>query len=131
MTVSQSTVGNTFWKSRRSQIGNFMQTSSYFMQRTIFVGGFALMLSCLPASAKAQQNSARPDATDQAASTNRPNPNPDLTRDEVAKMDQFLDDHKNIDKDLREKPSLINDEKYLDHHKELRTFLSDHPGIRE
>ena len=45
-------------------------------------------------------------------------------------MDQFLNDHKDIDKDLRSKPSLITDQKYLDHHKDLRSFLNDHPEMQ-
>lgn len=59
------------------------------------------------------------------------NPNPDLTYQEVARMDQFLDDHKDIDKDLKQRPTLINDKKYLDHHKDLGAFLQAHPQIRE
>jgi len=59
------------------------------------------------------------------------NPNPDLTRGEVASMDQFLDQHPEIEKQLEANPSLINNSKYLNDHSQLRAFLSDHPEVRE
>ncbi len=59
------------------------------------------------------------------------NPNPDLNETEVATMDQFLDDHKDIAKELERKPSLIQDSKYVNHHKELKEFLGQHPQVRE
>src|SRR5215469_2082892 len=59
------------------------------------------------------------------------NPNPDLTTREVGRMDQFLDDHSDIEKQLAKKPSLINDKGYLDHHQDLARFLDEHPQIRE
>jgi hypothetical protein len=62
---------------------------------------------------------------------NGQNPNPDLRNREVARMDQFLDDHQQIDKDLTAKPTLINDQKYLSQHKDLQLFLNNHPQVRE
>jgi hypothetical protein len=59
------------------------------------------------------------------------NPNPDLTTQEVARMDQFLDDHEGIEKQLEKNPTLIDNKKYLEHHKDLARFLDDHPQIRE
>src|SRR5215469_8104601 len=59
-----------------------------------------------------------------------PNPNPDLTTQEVSRMDQFLDDHPDIEEQLEKKPSLIDDKGYLDHHKDLARFLDEHPQIR-
>lgn len=59
------------------------------------------------------------------------NPNPDLTRGEVASMDQFLDTHSTIAQQLQANPSLINSPKYLNEHPELRDFLNDHPQVRE
>jgi hypothetical protein len=46
-------------------------------------------------------------------------------------MDQFLDDHPDIEKQLTKKPSLINDKGYLEHHKDLARFLDEHPQARE
>ena len=66
-----------------------------------------------------------------ATATRTGNPNPDLRNWELARMDQFLDDHQQIDKDLTAKPSLINDQKYLSQHKDLQLFLNNHPQVRE
>lgn len=59
------------------------------------------------------------------------NPNPDLTRPEVASMDQFLDAHQDISKQLEANPSLINNAKYLGDHPQLRDYLSAHAQVRE
>jgi hypothetical protein len=48
-----------------------------------------------------------------------------------AKIDQFLDDHPNIAKDLKNKPPLVNDDGYLKKHGELATFLRDNPDVRD
>src|SRR6267154_1561288 len=59
------------------------------------------------------------------------NPNPDLTRREVAQMDQFLDSHPDVDKTLRANPWLVRNATYLKEHPELQTFLIQHPGLKE
>ena len=59
------------------------------------------------------------------------NTNPDLTRQQVGTMDQFLDKNPNIDKDLRRNPGLINNAGYLQQHPELQTFLNQHSNIKE
>ena len=59
------------------------------------------------------------------------NPNPDLTRQQVSTMDQFLDKNPNVDKDLRRNPGLVNNAEYLQQHPELQTFLNQHPGVKE
>ena len=59
------------------------------------------------------------------------NPNPDLTRGELATMDQFLDKYPRIDQDLRRNPSLVNNAEYLEAHPELQTFLNQHPNVKE
>ena len=103
-----------------------------YSHRVFFVSSLTLALGSLGASARAQQNpTMSTSGTMSAGAQANVNPNSDLTTQEVAKMDQFLDDHKDIDKQLEAKPSLINDQSYLNHHKDLRNFLSDHPQIRE
>src|ERR1700730_5774238 len=59
------------------------------------------------------------------------NPNPDLTRQQVAEMDRFLDSHPDIDKTLRGNPWLVRNAEYLHEHPELQTFLNQHPELKE
>src|SRR6266853_43137 len=61
----------------------------------------------------------------------RTSPNSDITRQELAHFDQFLDGHQEIAQQLRQDPSLVNDQNYVQGHPELQTFLQDHPGVRE
>lgn len=55
----------------------------------------------------------------------------DLNRKELQDLDQFLDKHKNIDKDLQKNPSLVNDKGYMKRHKSLETFLHKNPQVNE
>jgi phage-related protein len=61
----------------------------------------------------------------------RTSPNSDITRQELARFDQFLDGHQEIAQQLRHDPSLVNDQNYVHGHPELQAFLQDHPGVRE
>src|SRR5437868_4737355 len=61
----------------------------------------------------------------------RSNPNPDLTRQEIASMDQFLDSHPNVEQDLRRNPDLVNDNNYLRQQHDLDAFLDAHPAVKE
>jgi phage-related protein len=61
----------------------------------------------------------------------RTSPNSDITRQELARFDQFLDGHQEIAEQLRRDPSLVNDQNYVQATPELQTFLQDHPGVRE
>lgn len=110
------------------------------MHRVFFVSGLTLALGAGATGLRAQQSVVNPTTVNGQASVNgqatttaatRQNPNPDLTNEEVARMDQFLDDHKNIQKELNANPSLINDAKYLDHHKDLQSFLDSNPRLHE
>jgi hypothetical protein len=60
-----------------------------------------------------------------------PNPNPDLSRQEVSTMDQFLDKNPNIDRDLQRNPGLVNNAEYLEAHPQLQAFLNQHPNLKE
>lgn len=109
------------------------------MHRIFFVSGLTLALGAGTTGLRAQQSIVNPTTVNGQATANgqasatagtQQNANPDLTNEEVARMDQFLDDHKNIEKDLNAKPSLINDTKYLDHHKQLANFLEANPRLR-
>lgn len=60
-----------------------------------------------------------------------PDPGIELAKQEQTRTEQFLDDHPNIYKDLRQNPWLINQSKYLKHHQDLGRFLAENPQIRE
>jgi len=65
------------------------------------------------------------------AENRRPNPNPDLTRQQVATFDQFLDSHPGIARDLQENPSLVNNAEFVENHPQLQAFLTSHPELSE
>jgi phage-related protein len=51
--------------------------------------------------------------------------------EELFSMDQFLNAHPEIAQQLKQNPSLLDDQKYLAEHPDLQQFLSQHPGMRE
>jgi len=55
----------------------------------------------------------------------------DITRQELARFDQFLDGHRYIAEELRKDPSLIDSREYMQNHPDLQAFLQDHPRVRE
>src|ERR1700730_3361776 len=61
----------------------------------------------------------------------RTNPNPDLTRQQVGTMDQFMDKNPEIGRDLWRNPSLVNNAEYLEAHPQLQAFLNQHPNAKE
>jgi hypothetical protein len=86
---------------------------------------FALTASlCLAKPATAQN--ARPPAPQD----NRPAEG-DINREELARFDQFLDNHRQIGEELRRDPSLVDNREYVDNHPDLRDYFRDHPTIRE
>jgi len=100
----------------------FDENPSYFMQRQNQFEGTA-----------ADRGRTRTNAGTTAAAPvgNAPaNPNPDLNQREVGQMDQFFDDHPKVAKELDKSPSLIENDKFLDHNKDLAAFLNEHPQIR-
>ena len=105
----------------------FAENPQYFMLRTNrFEGSSADQR----ADNRANNSSANNPTTNTSPETER-NSNPDLKRGEVASMDQFLDSHDQIERELRNNPSLINNVDYLNKHPELRAFLSSHQEVRE
>jgi len=46
-------------------------------------------------------------------------------------MDQWLDEHPDVEQQLQQNPALINDSNFLAQHQGLQAFLNDHPRIRE
>jgi len=55
----------------------------------------------------------------------------DIHRQELARFDQFLDNHREVAERLRKDPSLVDDQEYVRNHPELQAYLQDHPGIRD
>ncbi|MFZ0640429.1 MAG: hypothetical protein WA020_14995 [Candidatus Acidiferrales bacterium] len=53
------------------------------------------------------------------------------TFDACAQMDDFLDSHKKIGKDLDQNPASVKEADYLDHHKDLKNFLAKNPGVSD
>src|ERR1700735_5250779 len=49
----------------------------------------------------------------------------DITRQELARFDEFLDSHREIAEQIRQNPSLVKN------HPALQTFMQEHPGVRE
>ena len=57
--------------------------------------------------------------------------NRDTTHGQLASFDQFLDHHHEIAEQLRKDPSLMNNQKWVQEHPALQTYLQDHKGVRE
>jgi phage-related protein len=55
----------------------------------------------------------------------------DVTRAQLARMDQFLDSHPEIAEQLRKNPDLMKSDQFAKTHPALQEFLRQHPGIRE
>jgi hypothetical protein len=54
-----------------------------------------------------------------------------INREEVARFNQFLDNHRETADQLRKDPSLVDNEEFVRSHPELQAYLHDHPGIRD
>lgn len=55
----------------------------------------------------------------------------DLSRQQIANFDRFLDSHPELAQQLRKDPSLVNNEEFVENHRDLQQYLQDHPEIRE
>ncbi|MGA8538095.1 MAG: hypothetical protein WB566_01265, partial [Terriglobales bacterium] len=85
---------------------------------------FALaMLLCGGTAVSAQNN---PSVTQP-----RPWGDDDVTRQEIASMDRFLDAHPEIAEQLRKDPSRIDSREFVDNHPALHEYLQQHPNVRE
>jgi hypothetical protein len=82
---------------------------------------------CLSTPARAQSTA----VPDNRAADNRPIPDNDSRRTELAQFNQFLDGHPEIAEQLRRNPSLADDRQFVDNHPALRTFMDGNPGVRD
>ena len=55
----------------------------------------------------------------------------DLTRQQLSAFDQFLDAHPQVGQQLRQDPSLVNNEEFVESHPDLQQYLQQHPEVRE
>src|SRR5258706_11938169 len=55
----------------------------------------------------------------------------DITRQQLASTDRFMDSHPEIAEQLRKNPVLINNKDFLEKHPALQEFLQTHPEVRE
>jgi hypothetical protein len=63
--------------------------------------------------------------------TPRPAPPDDITRREVADMNNFLDSHPEVAEQLRKDPSLIDNHRWVADHPALQDYLHTHPNVAE
>lgn len=107
-----------------------MKEMSNRLCRMILGGAVGATMCVFTPAARAQQVQGQDQAQAQATLAADTSQNAQLTDNDRAKLDQFLDDHKAIAKDLRKHPEWVNEEKYLKHHKDLRSFLDENPHLR-
>jgi phage-related protein len=55
----------------------------------------------------------------------------DMTRQQLATFDRFLDSHPELAEQLRKDPTLVNNEEFVENHRELQQYLQQHPEVRE
>ena len=55
----------------------------------------------------------------------------DMTHQQLAAFDQFLDNHPEVSEQLRKDPSLVNNQDFVADHPDLQRYLQDHPEVRE
>jgi hypothetical protein len=101
------------------------------MHRFFVVSGLSLALASTAAVAQQSPTTSNPTTVSgQTQTTVQTTTNPDVTRGELVNLDQFLDEHPEIDRQLRANPSLINDNNYLQATPQLQAYLTNHPQVR-
>jgi hypothetical protein len=55
----------------------------------------------------------------------------DINRGELARFDEFLNNHPEVAEQVRRDPSLLDDRQYVENHPALREYLRDHPQTRD
>ena len=67
----------------------------------------------------------------QSQNTATPQDRDDLTRQQLAGFDQFLDSHPDLAAQIRSNPSLVDNQEFVDSHSDLQQYLQKHPEVRE
>ncbi len=96
----------------------FMKYKSPAIQYWLATLALGALISVAPARAQSQN----PMPQDRDA---------DLTRQQLAAFDQFLDNHPELAEQLRKDPSLVNNQEFVEKHPDLQTYLQAHPEVRE
>jgi phage-related protein len=96
----------------------FMKYKGPAIQYWLATLALSALLSVAPA--RAQSQNTMPQGRDA-----------DLTRQQLAAFDQFLDSHPELAEQLRKDPSLVNNDQFVASHSELQRYLQDHPEVRE
>ena len=91
-----------------------MERISVLVRRSLTLLTFICMLLVVPSAGAQSQPS-----------------NPDVSRQQVADFDRFLDNHPDLAEQLRKNPSLVNNEEFVENNADLQQFLQQHPGVRE
>jgi hypothetical protein len=99
-------------------------TSVHLMKRWPVVTSALATVLCFAPFAGAQSMPAQNVDT-------RPDQNRDARHEELVRFDQFLDNHREIDEQLRRNPSLVDNPQFVKDHPALRDYLRDHPGVRD
>ncbi|MGA8868211.1 MAG: hypothetical protein WB510_14650, partial [Candidatus Sulfotelmatobacter sp.] len=87
----------------------------------------ALSISIWAGPGRAQSQGTPPQSPMQEqAQDSQAQHNNDITRREVAIMDEFLDKHPEIAEQLQKDPKLIDDQKWVANHPALQDFMADH-----
>src|SRR5579863_4697336 len=83
------------------------------------------------APARVQSQNPAPNSSPSAPNSVPQDRDPDLTRQQLAAFDQFLDAHPELAQQVRKDPSLVNNEEFVENHPDLQRYLQEHPEVRE
>jgi tellurite resistance protein len=103
-----------------------MKRTGSAIQYCLVILLFGTLIWIAPAGAQMQNAP----AGSQMQPVPQPDRYPDLTPEQRAAFDQFLDSHPEVAQQLFKDPSLADNQQFVDNHPELRRFLEDHPEIR-
>ena len=96
-----------------------MKRTNPLMHFCLILLTFGGLLAAAPASLRAQTQTMTPDRDDV------------VTRQQLAAFDSFLDSHPELAEQLRQNPSLVNNEEFVENHVALQQYLQQHPEVRE
>lgn len=69
-------------------------------------------------------------AQSQNQNSTNPQDRDDMTRQQLAGFDQFLDGHPDLATQIQKNPSLVNNAEFVQNHPDLQQYLQQHPEVR-